>query len=68
MQLLRRTFCKSIKELRPCANFPPKVARTYVFQWRIPEDRDEKTGSSCIKIPQLSRGDNDIQSPQLKGK
>jgi hypothetical protein len=34
----------------------------------ISEDRDEKTGSSCIKIPQLGRGDNDVQSPQIRGK
>jgi hypothetical protein len=67
MHLVRRTFCKSIKELRPCANWPPKVARTNVLEWRTPEDRDEKAGSSCIKIPQLGRGDNDVQSPQLKG-
>jgi hypothetical protein len=67
MQLVRRTFCKSIKELRPCANLPPKVARTNVLEWRTPEDRDEKPGSSCIKIPQLDRTDNDVQSPQLKG-
>jgi hypothetical protein len=51
MQLVRRTFCKLIKELRPCANLPPKVAGTNVLEWRTPEDRDEKTGSSCIKIP-----------------
>jgi hypothetical protein len=67
MQLVRRTFCKSIKELRPCANLPPKVARTIVLEWRTPNDRDEKIGSSCIKTPQLGRGDNDVQSPQLKG-
>jgi hypothetical protein len=67
MQLVRGTFCKSIKELRPCANLPPKVARANVLEWRTPEDRDEKTGSSCIKIPQLGCGDNDVQSPQLKG-
>jgi hypothetical protein len=67
MQLVRRTFCKSIKELRPCANLPPNVARTNVLEWRTPEDRDEKTESSCIKTPQLGRGDNDIQSPQLTG-
>jgi hypothetical protein len=67
MQLVRRTFCKTIKELRPCVNLPPKVARTNVLEWRTPEDRDENTGSSCIKIPQLGRGDNDVQSPQLKG-
>jgi hypothetical protein len=66
MQLVWKTFCKSIKDLRPCANLPPKVARTNVLQWRIIEDRDEKTESSCIKIPQLSRGTNDIQSPHLK--
>jgi hypothetical protein len=29
----------------------PKVARTNVLEWRPPEDRDEKTGSSFIKIP-----------------
>jgi hypothetical protein len=45
----------------------PKVARTNVIEWRTPEDRDEKAGSSCIKIPQLDRRDNDVQSPQLKG-
>jgi hypothetical protein len=67
MQLVQRTFCKTTKELRPCANLPPKVARTNVLEWRTPEDLDEKTGSSCIKIPQLGRGDNDVQSPQLKG-
>jgi hypothetical protein len=67
MQLVRRTFCKSIKELRPCANLPPKVARTNVLEWRTPEDQDEKTRSSCIKIIQLGRRDNDVQSPQLKG-
>jgi hypothetical protein len=67
MQLVQRTFCKTIKELRPCANFLPKVARTNVLEWRTPEERDKKTGSSCIKIPQLGRGDNDAQSPQLKG-
>jgi hypothetical protein len=66
MQLVQRTFCKTIKELRPCVNLPPKVARTNVLEWRTPEDRDEKAGSSCIKIPQLDRGDNDVQSPQLK--
>jgi hypothetical protein len=38
-----------------------------VLQWRTPEDRDEKAISSCIKIPQLGREDNDVQSPQLKG-
>jgi hypothetical protein len=67
MQLVWRTFCKSINELRPCANLPPKVARTNVLQWRIPKDQDVKTGSSCIKIPQLGLGDNDVQSPQWKG-
>jgi hypothetical protein len=67
MQLVQRTFCKTIKELRPCANLPPKLARTNVLEWRTPEDRDEKTGSSCLEIPQLGRGDNDVQSPQLKG-
>jgi hypothetical protein len=66
MQLVQRTFCKTIKELRPYANLPPKVARTNVLEWRTPEDRDEKAGS-CIKIPQLGRGDNDVQRPQLKG-
>jgi hypothetical protein len=67
MQLVRRKFCKLMKELRPCANLPPKVAWTNVLQWRTPEDRDEKARSSCIKIPQLGREDNDVQSPQLKG-
>jgi hypothetical protein len=62
-----RMFYKPIKELRPCAKLPPKVARTNVLEWRTPEDRDEKGGSSCIKIPQLGRGDNDVQSPQFKG-
>jgi hypothetical protein len=66
MQLVQRTLYKSIKELRPYANSPTKVVRTNVLQWRIPEDRDEKTGNSCIKIPQLGRGDNVVQSPQLK--
>jgi hypothetical protein len=47
-------------------DLPPKVARTNVLEWRTPEDRDEKAGNSCIKIPQLGRGDNDVQSPQLK--
>jgi hypothetical protein len=57
MELVRITFCKTIKELRPCANLPPKVARTNVVEWRTPEDRDEKTESSCIKIPlSWSRG------------
>jgi hypothetical protein len=50
MQLVRRTFCKSIKELRLCANLPPKVARTNVLQWRISEDQDEKAGSSCVPL------------------
>jgi hypothetical protein len=67
MQLVWRTFCKSIKELRPCANLPPKVVRTNVLEWRTPEDRDEKTRRSCIKTPQLGHGDNDVQSPQLRG-
>jgi hypothetical protein len=67
MQLVRRMFCKTIKELRPCANLPPKVASTNVLEWRTLEDQDEKAGSSCIKIPQLGRRDNDVQSPQLKG-
>jgi hypothetical protein len=31
-------------------NLPPKVAKTIVLEWRTLEDRDEKTGSSCIKI------------------
>jgi hypothetical protein len=53
MQLVRRMLCKSIKELRPCANLPPKVARTNVLEWRTPEDRDEKAESSCIKILNL---------------
>jgi hypothetical protein len=38
-----------------------------VLEWRTPEDRDEKAGSSCIKIPQLGRGDSNVQSPQLEG-
>jgi hypothetical protein len=67
MQLVQRTFCKTIKELRPCVNLPPKVARTNMLEWRTPEDRDERAGSSCIKTPQLGRGDNDVQSLQLKG-
>jgi hypothetical protein len=67
MQLVRRTFCKTIKELRPCANLPPKVARTNVLEWRTPEDQDEKTESSCIKIPQLDRGDNDLKMTQMEG-
>jgi hypothetical protein len=67
MQLVRRTFCIPIKELRPCANLPPKVARTNVLEWRTPEDRDEKTRSSCIKIPQLDRGDDDLKMTQMKG-
>jgi hypothetical protein len=48
-------------------NLPTKVARTNVLELRTPGDRDEKAGSSCIKIPQLGRGDNGVQSPQLKG-
>jgi hypothetical protein len=67
MQLARRTFCKTINELRPCANLPPKVPRTNVLEWRTPEDRDEKTGSSCIKIPQLDRSDDDLKMTQMKG-
>jgi hypothetical protein len=67
MQLVWRTFCKSIKELRPCVNLLPKVASTNVLEWRTPEDRHEKTRSSWIDIPQLGRGDNDVQSPQLMG-
>jgi hypothetical protein len=67
MQLVRRTFCKTIKELRPCANLPPKVERTNVLEWRTPEDQDEKTESSCIKIPQLDRGDDDLKMTQMEG-
>jgi hypothetical protein len=67
MQLVQRTFCKTIKELRPCVNLPPKVARTNVLEWRTPEDRDAKTGSSCIKTPQLDRGDDDLKMTQMKG-
>jgi hypothetical protein len=55
------------KELRPCVNLPPKVARINVLEWRTPEDRGEKTGSSCIKIPQLDRGDDDLKMTQMKG-
>jgi hypothetical protein len=58
-------FCRN--SCVKCENLPPKVARTNVIAWRTPEDRDEKAGSSCIKIPQLGRGGNDVQSPQLKG-
>jgi hypothetical protein len=43
------------------------VARTNVLERRTPKDREEKTGSSCIKITQLARGDNNIQNPQLNG-
>ena len=67
MQLVRRTFCITIKELLQCANLPPKVARTNVLEWRTPEDRDEKTGRSCIKIPQLDRSDDDLKMTQMKG-
>jgi hypothetical protein len=67
MQLVRRTFFKTIKELRPCANLSLKVARTNVLEWRTPEDRDEKTGSSCIKIPYLDRGDDVLKMTQIKG-
>jgi hypothetical protein len=67
MQLVRRTFCKSIKELRPCAYLPPKVARTNVLEWRTPEDQDEKTESSCIKMPYLDHGDDDLKITQMKG-
>jgi hypothetical protein len=42
------------------------MARTNELEWRILEDRDEKTGSSCIKIPQLGHRDNNVQSPHLK--
>jgi hypothetical protein len=38
-----------------------------VLEWRTSEDRDENAGSSCIKIPQVGRGDNDVKSTQLKG-
>jgi hypothetical protein len=64
MQLVRY---KVNKELRLCANLPPKVAGTNVLEWRTPEHRDKKTKSSYIKIPQLGRRDNNVQSPQLKG-
>jgi hypothetical protein len=67
MQLVWRTFCKKIKKLRPCANLPPKVAKTNVLKWRTPEDRDEKTRSSCIKIPQLDRCDDDLKMTQMNG-
>jgi hypothetical protein len=60
-------FYKTIKELRPSANLPLKVAMTNVHEWRTPEDRDEKTGSSCIKIPELDRGDDDLKMTQMKG-
>jgi hypothetical protein len=43
------------------------VARTNVLEWRTPEDRDEKTGSSCIEIPQLDRGDDDLKMTEMKG-
>jgi hypothetical protein len=56
-----------MKELRPRDNKPPKVARTNMLEWRTPEDRDEKTGSSCIKIPQLDRVDDDLKMTQMKG-
>jgi hypothetical protein len=42
------------------------VARTNVLEWRTLEDRDEKTGSSCIKIPQLDRGDDDLKMTKMK--
>jgi hypothetical protein len=29
----------------------PKGSKDQCVEWRTPEDRDEKTGSSCIKIP-----------------
>jgi hypothetical protein len=38
-----------------------------MLEWRTPEDRDEKTGSSCIKIPQLDRVDDDLKMTQMKG-
>jgi hypothetical protein len=60
-------FCKTIKELRPSANLPPKVARTNVLEWRTPDDQDEKTGSPCIKIPQLDRGDDYLKMTQMNG-
>jgi hypothetical protein len=43
------------------------VARTNVLEWRTPEDRYEKAGSSCIKIPQFDRGDDDLKMTQMKG-
>jgi hypothetical protein len=43
------------------------VARTNVLEWRTPEDRDEKTGSSCIKIPQIDRDDDDLIMTKMKG-
>jgi hypothetical protein len=67
MQLVRRTFSKIIKDLQPCANLPQKVARTNVLEWRTLEDRNEKTRSLCIKIPQLDRGDDDLKMTQMKG-
>jgi hypothetical protein len=43
------------------------VGKTNVLEWRTPEDRDEKIGSSCIQIPELGRGDDDLKMTQMKG-
>jgi hypothetical protein len=56
-----------IKEIGQFENLPPKVPRTNVPEWRTPEDQDEKTGSSHIKIPYLDRRDDDLKMTQMKG-